>query len=214
MGWNEDQHCVRGVGAAGRGSGLNAVALHARTREQGYSGQARWKWIGAVKAAVTIPVIGNGDILHARGRLRHGGANGVRCGDDRAGGAGQSLDLSPDRAVHGAGRYDRPTEFDRYHMIRSYFEMLVEESAADGGESGGSQASNCQGKMKQFASWFTHGVAGGAALRKVIYECKTGVAILAAVDRFFEARMMDSETGAIAAPEDDSEEMAFGACVS
>jgi hypothetical protein len=39
--------------------------------------------------------------------------------------------------------------------------------------------------MKQFASWFTHGVAGGAALRKSIYEAKKGVAILEAVDRFF-----------------------------
>ncbi len=43
--------------------------------------------------------------------------------------------------------------------------------------------------MKQFASWFTHGVAGGGALRKAIYEAKTGVAVLDAVERFFEVRL-------------------------
>ena len=42
--------------------GLAAVALHARTREDGYSGNARWEYIAAVKDAVRIPVIGNGDI--------------------------------------------------------------------------------------------------------------------------------------------------------
>ena len=61
-------------------------------------------------------------------------------------------------------------------MIRTYFEMLIEE-----------EMPGAEGKMKQFASWFTHGVPGGAALRKSIYESKTGEAVLAAVERFFEA---------------------------
>jgi hypothetical protein len=39
--------------------------------------------------------------------------------------------------------------------------------------------------MKQFASWFTHGVPGGGALRKAVYEAKTGAAVLDAVDEFF-----------------------------
>ena len=73
------------------------------------------------------------------------------------------------------GRYDLPTEADRYEMIRTYFRMLVEE-----------RMPGAAGKMKQFASWFTHGVAHGAHLRKNVYEAKTETQILDAVDQFFE----------------------------
>ena len=77
-----------------------------------------------------------------------------------------------------ARHYDEPTEADRYQMIRTYFQMLIEEELPD-----------AVGKMKQFASWFTHGVPGGAALRKAIYESKSDVEILARVEEFFEARL-------------------------
>ena len=47
------------------------------------------------------------------------------------------------------------------------------------------------GKMKQFASWFTHGVVGGSVLRKAIFEAKHGDEVMAAVDRFFATRLED-----------------------
>jgi len=56
--------------------------------------------------------------------------------------------------------------------------MLIEE-----------EMPGAEGKMKQFASWFTHGVAGGAALRKAIYESKSRVEILTSVEGFFENRV-------------------------
>ena len=61
-GWNDDNIVCVELAKMAEDCGLCAVALHARTREQGYSGQARWDWIAAVKDAVKIPVIGNGDI--------------------------------------------------------------------------------------------------------------------------------------------------------
>jgi tRNA-dihydrouridine synthase len=75
-------------------------------------------------------------------------------------------------------RYEEPSEADRYQMIRTYFQMLIEEELPD-----------AVGKMKQFASWFTHGVPGGAGLRKAIYESKSAVEILGRVEEFFEARL-------------------------
>ncbi len=74
--------------------------------------------------------------------------------------------------------YDHPSEADRYEMIRTYFRMLIEEELPD-----------AVGKMKQFASWFTHGVPGGAHLRKEIYESKSAPEILSRVEAFFEARL-------------------------
>ena len=91
--------------------------------------------------------------------------------------SGISARLSPlaDECVRG---YTRPTEFDRYQMIRTYFQMLIEEELPD-----------AIGKMKQFASWFTHGVPGGAALRKGIYESKSAPEVLGRVEDFFEAKL-------------------------
>jgi len=74
--------------------------------------------------------------------------------------------------------YDEPSEADRYQMIRTYFSMLLEE-----------EMPGAEGKMKQFASWFTHGVPGGAALRKAIYEAKSGPDILRNVEEFFDAKL-------------------------
>jgi tRNA-dihydrouridine synthase len=74
--------------------------------------------------------------------------------------------------------YEEPTEADRYQMIRTYFQMLLEE-----------EMPGAEGKMKQFASWFTHGIPGGAALRKAIYEARSGGEILGRVEEFFEAKL-------------------------
>ena len=61
-GWSEQEIVCVELARMAEDCGLAAVALHARTREQGYGGQANWEWIAAVKDAVKIPVIGNGDV--------------------------------------------------------------------------------------------------------------------------------------------------------
>ena len=57
------------------------------------------------------------------------------------------------------------------------------------------------GKMKQFATWFTHGVAGGAKLRGAIYQARSGAEVLAQVDAFFTAQIANGAEPD-AAPED------------
>ena len=255
-GWNDDEIVCVELARMAESCGLGAVALHARTREQGYSGNARWEWIASVKQAVKIPVIGNGDIRSpedACAIVAQTGCDAVMIGRmapanpwifrqieqyrawmestrENRGMFREGDDFS--RAEHGApsaaalaaegetascltdgsfpsgakapnfspvdgttkvvpfpsvtmsgvapsGKpYDEPTEADRYQMIRTYFQMLLEE-----------EMPGAEGKMKQFASWFTHGVPGGAALRKAIYESKSGAEILGQVEEFFEAKL-------------------------
>jgi nifR3 family TIM-barrel protein len=212
-GWSDDEIVCVELARMAESCGLAAVALHARTREQGYSGNARWEWIAAIKDAVKIPVIGNGDIRTPEdacamvtqtgcdavmiGRMapsnpwifrqieqycaRVGADAFVRPVSGNAPDFGQRRNGSPDEGVRGSTHekvFDEPTEADRYQMIRTYFSMLIEEELPD-----------AVGKMKQFASWFTHGVPGGAALRKAIYESKSAVEILGRVEEFFEARL-------------------------
>jgi len=174
LGWNDDNIVCVELAKLAEASGLNAVALHARTREQGYAGQARWKWIGAIKQAVQIPVIGNGDIRtpeDACALIAETQCDAVMIG--RAAPANPWI-FRQIAEYTATGSYTQPTELDRYQLIRTYFSMLLDEDFPD-----------ATGKMKQFASWFTHGVPGGAALRKSIYEAKTGAGIIEAVERFF-----------------------------
>ena len=174
LGWDDANIVCVSLAKMAEDCGLNAVALHARTREQGYSGNARWEWIAAVKDAVKIPVIGNGDIRtpeDAIAMVAETGCDGVMIGRTAASNPWIFRQI---RQHAETGGYDQPTEADRYEMIRSYFQMLVDENQH-----------GSPGKMKQFVAWFTHGVPNGSALRRACYDAHTGPAILESVERFF-----------------------------
>ena len=192
LGWNDSQIVCVELARMAESEGLCAVALHARTREQGYTGQARWEWIAAVKDAVKIPVIGNGDIRtpeDAAAMVAQTNCDAVMIGRAAPSNPWIFRQIAEYTAT---GSYTKPTESDRYRMIRTYFQMLIEEAEASQNLPRDARHGETAGKMKQFASWFTHGVAGGSKLRQQIFQSKTGQAVLEAVDQFFESRLNSS----------------------
>src|SRR6185312_4167110 len=122
----------------------------------------------------------------------------------------QIAQYTASKEATGVGRYEEPTDRDRYRMIRTYFQMLVDEIAleeqAEAARAAAITASgqiareqrnrDCVGKMKQFASWFTHGVPGGSTLRKQIFESKNGAAVLDVIEQFFERNEAAEEANA------------------
>jgi tRNA-dihydrouridine synthase B len=177
-GWNDKELVAVEMAKIAEECGLAAVALHPRTREQGYSGRSDWSRIAEVKAAVRIPVIGNGDVVTAEDAIRmhrETGCDAVMIG--------RTASYNPwiFRQIQEylrTGRYTVPPDRDRYEMMKTYYTMLHEQGAAD-----------ATGKMKQFATYFTHGVRNGAKLRTQIYTAQDPGRILEIVDAFFDAQL-------------------------
>jgi len=79
-------------------------------------------------------------------------------------------------------------------MIRAYFEMLLAEIEATKDLPRDARLGDPVGKMKQFATWFTHSVPGGAKLRAAIYHARNGGDVLSEVERFFVTRIAAGES--------------------
>jgi tRNA-dihydrouridine synthase B len=116
--------------------GIDAIALHARTRKQGYSGTARWEWIAELKRTVSIPVIGNGDVTTADDYFRmrrETGCDGVMVGRGMVGNPwliGEILGLieSPGEV----GEFHDPSPAERLRLLRLHANLMYKHRGAHG----------------------------------------------------------------------------------
>jgi nifR3 family TIM-barrel protein len=165
VGIDADHHTYLEAGRIARDEGITAVALHARTGAQGYSGQADWSHIARLKEAVPdIPVLGNGDIWEGADALRMmelTGADGVVVGRGCLGRPWLFADLSAAFARPGdGGPRARPTLGEVAGMMRRHAEGLVAMHASNHGVR----------EFRKHVAWYLKGFPVGSALRGALAQ--------------------------------------------
>ena len=168
-GLSEDRLNYLELGRICEANGVQAVALHPRTAKQFYNGQADWDRIARLKEALSIPVVGNGDVTtpsQAVEMMRRTGCDAVMIG------RGSMLNpwiFRQTAALLAGETLFQPTLNDRRDLIRFHFSLLRAEE----------DDKAALHKMRKFTGWYTHGLRNGKVLRQKIQT-------LTSVDAFFE----------------------------
>jgi tRNA-dihydrouridine synthase B len=176
-GWDSSQRNALEVCNLAYNEGISWVAIHGRTRAQGYSGLADWDLISEVKAKSKIPILGNGDILTPKAavqRLKESGCDGVLIGR----GALKNPLIFADALSLWKGEPVREDLKRNYKGIFLDLSLSLKEHCPD-------HIMNIQ--LKKFASWFSTGYPGAAAFRKQLFQLKENDEVLACALSFFES---------------------------
>ncbi len=168
LGWDEGSKNYVEAARMLESAGVSAVAIHGRTREQYYTGRADWGAIAEVKQAVSIPVIGNGDVFSAEdamAMLRETGCDFVMIA---RGALGNPWIFREANALwRGEEKPAPPTLDEKIAMILRHLDDLI----AQKGEYAGVR------EMRKFIGWYLKGVHGSAAIRREINELKSADAV-------------------------------------
>lgn len=154
-GFNEDNINAVEIAKIAEGAGVSAVAVHGRTREQYYSGKADWNIIRDVKSALSIPVIGNGDVTDGESAKRmyeYTGCDGIMIARAARGNPWIFREI---RAYLNGDTPEKPTAKEIVDMILRHCRLQMEYD----------DEIMAVRKMRKHVAWYTHGMKGSSALR-------------------------------------------------
>lgn len=174
-GWDDQSLNYLDTARMAESVGIAALALHPRTRQQLYTGVADWGRVAEVKRAVSIPVLGSGDVSDAQDalrRLRASGADGVMIG--RGAMANPWIFRQIAQLRRGETPF-QPTPADKHDLLLRYLGMCSDEL-------GERLALN---KLKQLIGQFAVGLPGSAALRGAVHRSAQVAAARDEIERFF-----------------------------
>lgn len=181
-GWDANSRNAIEICRIAAGEGITWVAIHGRTRAQGYDGKADWNYITEVKAASQVPIIGNGDILSSRQACELMKTTGV------------------DGVMIGRGALKNPYIFrDALRMWQGHpalsenrdFAVLFNQLAACLQERCNDHILQIQ--LRKFAAWFATGYAGAAAFRKAVFQSQSVSQTMDLSLRFFETISLNQQ---------------------
>ena len=174
LGWSEDDLVYLEVAKRAEAAGIRALTLHARTARQFYRGEANWEHIARLKAAVGIPVIGNGDLSDPRmavERMRASGVDAIMIGRAILGNpwlASQVRDL-----LEGRVPQPIPAAPDRLRFAIAHYRAMIDEWGEE----------RAVPQMRKHLGYYVKGFAGAAELRERLMRTPDAASTLAEVER-------------------------------